>query len=456
MSWCRRKSGTHGAGRRAPRNRIMNRIAEELNRVLDKTVAGRFLSDFGRRIYFPKGIIAQSAEAKKEAKTANGTIGMAFHNGKAVMLPALREILPGFKETEIVTYAPTQGTEAVRKLWRGEILNKNPGLRPDFISLPVLVPGITAGISYTADLFFDRDSVLIAGFPCWDNYSLIFEERRLAKFHFVDFFDVPGGAGGGLNLENIKEAVRAEAKSGPVRIILNFPNNPAGYSPTKAEVEALCGILLEAAEGGADVLVICDDAYFGLFYEEETCKESVFTWLSSLHERILAVKADGPTKEDYLWGLRTAFLTFGSKALTEEVAAALVEKLKGVIRSSVSCANTPAQTLLVKLYENPDAAKEKAELFGVLKEKYIAVRDFVAAHKSGRLQALPFNSGYFMSFVCRGFDAEKFRLELLRKHGIGVIALEDRFIRIAFSSLGREQIVPVLQTIYDSAETFCL
>jgi len=432
----------------------MNRIAEELNKALDKSVAGRLLSDFGRRIYFPKGIIAQSAEAKKEAKTANGTIGMAFHNGKPIVLPALREIAPALKETELVAYAPTAGLEAARELWLAEILKKNPGLKRENITLPVLVPGITAGLSYIGDLFFGEGSVLISSFPCWDNYSLIFEERRLSKLRLVDFFDPAGGAEGGLKLENIKNAIKDEAKSGFARIILNFPNNPSGYSPTKAEVDELCKSLYEAAEGGADVLVICDDAYFGLFYEDNTCKQSIFTYLSGLHERILAVKADGPTKEDYVWGLRAAFVTLGSKGLTSEVSAALVEKLKGAIRSSVSCSNTPAQNMLIKLYENPGTAKEKAEFFNVMKDKYLAVKNFVTAHKSQRLSALPFNSGYFMSFLCKGFEAEKFRLELLHKHGIGVIALENKFIRLAFSSLDREQIQTVLQTIYDSAEKF--
>jgi hypothetical protein len=42
----------------------MNPLAEELNSILDRGVSGRLLSPMGRRLYFPKGIIAQSAEAK--------------------------------------------------------------------------------------------------------------------------------------------------------------------------------------------------------------------------------------------------------------------------------------------------------------------------------------------------------------------------------------------------------
>lgn len=44
----------------------MNSIAQELNSVLESTIASDLLSDFGKRFYFPKGIVAQSAEAKKK------------------------------------------------------------------------------------------------------------------------------------------------------------------------------------------------------------------------------------------------------------------------------------------------------------------------------------------------------------------------------------------------------
>ncbi|MDR3301744.1 MAG: aminotransferase class I/II-fold pyridoxal phosphate-dependent enzyme [Spirochaetaceae bacterium] len=425
----------------------MNPLAEELNSILDRTSAGRLLSDFGRRIYFPKGIIAQSAEAKKDAKTANATIGMAYHNGKPMMLSALGECINALKAEEIVSYAPTAGFEEARTLWKEAILAKNPSLQEKNISLPVVVPGITAGISYTADLFLGAGQTIIANDPSWDNYSLIFETRRGASIRGVPFF-----AGDGLDLEAIRTAVREEAKSGAVRIILNFPNNPAGYSPSVEEAAALCECLREAAESGAAVLALCDDAYFGLRYEEGSFPESLFAVLSGLHERIIAVKADGPTKEDYVWGLRVAFLTFGSKGLAAEDFAALIQKLEGAIRSSVSCSNTPAQFLLKKTSADPRSAGEKVRNYELLRARYRAVKQFVAAHEDFMpLRSLPFNSGYFMSFACVGFDAETLRRELLARHGIGVVALGGSYIRLAYSSLDEEQIAPVLETIFNTA-----
>jgi aspartate/methionine/tyrosine aminotransferase len=436
----------------------MNPLAEELNSVLAGTAAGRLLSGLGRRLFFPRGIIAQAAEARQLAPVKNATIGMAFHRGQPLILSSIAESMPTLSPKEIVCYAPTPGFDPVREAWKENLVKKNPSLDPGSISLPVVVPGITAGISYTADLFLDEGAAILASEPCWENYSLIFTERRGGALKGIPFFPPAdpakpeaGPDSGGLDISAIGAALREEAKTGTLRIILNFPNNPAGYSPTDKEAEALIGLIGEAAEGGADVLVICDDAYFGLFYEEGLYRESLFAALSGLHERVLAVKVDGPTKEDYVWGLRAGFVSFGSKGLRTEAYEALVKKLMGVIRSSVSCANTPAQYLMLKAMEDPRRAGEKEAFHRLLKGRYLAVKEFTAKRPCGKLRPLPFNSGYFMSFHC-GVDAEALRRRLLSEHGIGTIALGPSCLRIAFAALEEEQIPEIYRAIYDTAE----
>jgi aspartate/methionine/tyrosine aminotransferase len=426
----------------------MNSLAVELNSLLEGTIGGRLLSSLGRRLFFPKGIIAQSAEAKLLAPAKNATIGMAFHEGQPLILSAIKDSMPNLSPKEAVTYAPTSGVEEVRRAWKSALGRKNPSMNTGQVSLPVVVPGITAGISYTADLFLDETSTIIASEPCWDNYSLIFHERRGAKLRGVPFFD----EGPGLDIAAIAAAIREEAKSGTVRIILNFPNNPAGYTPTLAEAEELTGIIRETAEKGADVLVICDDAYFGLIYEDNACRESLFAKLSNLHEKVLAVKIDGPTKEDYVWGLRVAFISFGSTGMEEEHYEGLIKKLMGVIRSSVSCSNTPAQHLILKVLLDSRTDGEKEAYFTLLRKRYTAVKNFIAAHPNHpRLASLPFNSGYFMSFRCNGIDAEALRKQLLAASGIGTIALGKGILRVAFAALEEEQIPEIYQTIYDTA-----
>jgi aspartate/methionine/tyrosine aminotransferase len=426
----------------------MNPLADELNTVLDGTVAGRLMSNLGRRFYFPRGIIAQSAEAKKSASFANGTIGMAYSKGSPLILSAIADNMVSLSPEESVAYAPTAGVEKARRVWKDLMIQKNPSLDPDTISLPVVVPGLTSGLSCAADMFISKGGDIIASEPCWDNYGLIFEVRRGADIIGVPFF----GNQPGLDMEAIGIAVERAAKSGSVRIIFNFPNNPSGYSPTLREAEALVSLIKKTAEGGADVLVICDDAYFGLFYEEDIDKESLFVRFAGLHERVLAIKVDGPIKEDYVWGLRMGFLTFGSLGLNQSHYAALIRKLMGAIRSSVSCTNTSAQYLMLKAMEDSRTPGEKEQYRNMLHRRYKlvkAVTEENAGHPA--LRPLPFNSGYFMSFHCRGIDAEALRQELLAKHGIGVISLGERILRIAFSGIDEEKITETYRIIYDVA-----
>jgi aspartate/methionine/tyrosine aminotransferase len=198
--------------------------------------------------------------------------------------------------------------------------------------------------------------------------------------------------------------------------------------------------------------VICDDAYFGLFYEKDIIQESLFARFAGLHERVLAVKIDGPIKEDYTWGLRTGFMTFGSKGLGDTHYDALIKKLMGGIRSSVSSSNTPAQYFVIKAMEDGRTPREKERYRSILQSRYNTVKS-VVHENSGHpvLSPLPFNSGYFMSFRCSGINAETLRVELLSKHGIGTVALGEQYLRIAFSSIDEEKIPGVYRVIYEAA-----
>ena len=228
---------------------MISPLAQELNDVLAGTVAGDLLSDMGKRLYFPKGIIAQSGEAKKLGKTANATIGMTVINGSPVTLQSIQDQVPSFSSRELVAYAPTAGNPDLRALWKESIIKKNPRLADIPFSMPVLVPGLTAGISYLADLFLDESKGLVAADPSWDNYVLIASARRNASFvQFPMFKD------GKFNIDGLEEKMTEEAKSGSVRVLLNFPQNPSGYSPTTDEVKRLVEFIKGLADKGVKVL----------------------------------------------------------------------------------------------------------------------------------------------------------------------------------------------------------
>ena len=65
--------------------------AQGLNQTLGGTAAERLLSQYGKRAYFPKGIVAQSAEARSRAKRFNATAGMAFQEGVPLSLPVIKD-----------------------------------------------------------------------------------------------------------------------------------------------------------------------------------------------------------------------------------------------------------------------------------------------------------------------------------------------------------------------------
>jgi aspartate/methionine/tyrosine aminotransferase len=426
-------------------------LAQELNRALGDTTPGALLSAMGRRLYFPKGIIAQGAEAKQFSGLADGTLGIAAKQKTPLMLPALGKQLPGMGAGEIVSYAPTAGLPGLRDMWAAEIRRKNPALGNSAFSLPVVTTGLTAGISIVGDLFLDEGQTLMAANPSWDNYVLVAEARRNARLRPVDMFNEEG-----IDLSALKAALSEEArKTGFVRILLNFPHNPTGYSPTVGEAREICGILGDIAEKGAKTLVICDDAYFGLRYEEDIEPQSLFAYLADIHENLLAVKIDGTTKEDFAWGMRCAFVTFAGKNLSGVHYDALIKKTMAVIRSTISCSSTVVQNLLQKMYSAAGDAlqNEKNAYRDIIEARYKKVRAFVNAKKNHPLlQPMPFNSGYFMSFKCKNIDAESLRQKLLHGYGVGTIAIDEGTLRVAFSAIDDECINEVYAAIYRAAE----
>lgn len=428
---------------------MLNELAQELNKTLEGTTAGALLSDLGTRLYFPKGIIAQSGEAKKSASFANGTIGMCMgDDGNPVTLPSINESVPSMTTRELVAYAPTAGIPELREIWKEKMIAKNPDLKGKSISLPVVVPGLSAGISYLADLFLDETKGLLAADPSWDNYTLIANARRNASFkQFAMFKD------GKFNISGLEEAMRKEAESGSVRVILNFPQNPSGYSPTSDERKQLVEIIKKMAEEGKKVMVWCDDAYFGLNYEDNIEAQSLFAYLADLHENVLAAKIDGPTKEEFAWGFRVGFITFGCKGMTDDQYNALVTKLNSAIRSSVSCSSTPSQNLLLKAFKNPTSEAKKLEYRNMLCERYKIVRKFCNENTCSTLTPLPFNSGYFMSFNMPNGKSNELRQKLLAEKGIGVISIDANTLRVAFSSIPQSKLLEVYKAIYEVAET---
>ena len=428
----------------------MNELAVELNEALRNTPAEDLLSRKGKGIYFPKGIVAQSAEAGEKAKRYNATVGLATENGEPFCLSDIyTSFVPGtMKKKEIFSYAPGGGDKELRALWKERMIEKNPGLKGKLFSGSTVTAGLTHTISLIGFMFIDEGDEIVCPDLFWDNYELIFENFAGGKLKTFRTFE-----NGRFNVQGMKKALE-ETKGNTARLILNFPNNPTGYTPSKDEAAAIVKAVTEVAESGKKILVISDDAYFGLFYEDETEKESLFTYLCDAHENILAVKGDAATKEEMVWGFRIGFVTYGGKAFDKKALDALEKKTLGAVRCTVSNCDRPGQSLLLKaMRDGKHYTEDKKYLFDTMNERYTIMKKAVERHsESAVLKAYPFNSGYFMAFDTTGHSAEELRLHLLEKYSIGAINIMGRTLRLAFCSVEKDKIDDLVDTVYRGAE----
>jgi len=342
----------------------MNPIAIQLNNVIDKGNPHimEMLSEIGKNLFFPKGILSQSAEAKEKAYKLNATIGIAKEQGRTMHFDSVVSSIKEIRPRESLTYAPSFGIPALRKIWQSSQFEKNPSLNGKSISMPVVTCGITHAISVFADVWVDPGDVIILPDMMWGNYNLILNVRKMARISKYPIFSEKGG----YNLKAFEKKVKDEAKKNEkIIVLLNFPHNPTGYTLTEKEADSIVKILIDVAEEGTNIIVVSDDAYFGLFYEEETLKESIFARLSGQHPRILAVKLDGATKENFVWGLRVGFITYGCQIEDDSanIYDALERKTAGGVRGSISNASHLGQSIILKSMQHGKYPEEKMEKF---------------------------------------------------------------------------------------------
>jgi aspartate/methionine/tyrosine aminotransferase len=407
------------------------------------------LSALGRRLYFPKGILAQTAEAKQKAHRFDATIGIATEGGEPMYLPSVAAHLVDLESREAFAYAPPAGQPALRERWREKMLAENPALRDKAFGLPIVTSGITHGLSLVGDLFVDPGDRILMPEKLWGNYRLTYEVRLGAEIATFPFYE-----GSGFATAAFERALRENAEGREkLLVLLNFPNNPTGYMPTEAEGDAIVAALAAQAERGTRIVAVLDDAYFGLFYHLDgpSLTESLFGKLANLHPNLLAVRLDGATKELFVWGLRCGFITFGpGRADTAETVCEVLDaKARGAIRGAVSNAPQLSQSLVSKALASGsiDAErKQKCELLRTRAERVHAVANAPRFRESWSVY--PFNSGYFMCVETRGVEAETLRLHLLDQYGIGTIAAGGHDLRIAFSCLEEGDVEPLFEALH--------
>jgi len=433
----------------------LNPLAVEQNDILQAQcpTAYALLSERGRKLYYPKGILTQSAEAKEKAHKFNATIGIATEGGVPMHLPSLAKYFPEIGPGDSFNYAPAGGRPDLRAAWKKKMLAENPSLAGKEISLPVVTAALTHGLSLVGDLFVDPGDVLLLPNMFWGNYSYTYSVRLGAAIRNYNTFTESGGFDVPAMAAALKEVA---AEKGKAILLLNFPNNPSGYTITEPEAEAILAAVVETADTGAKVLVVCDDAYFGLFYED-CLKESLFARLVGRHPNVLSVRLDGATKELFVWGFRVGCITFGCDCQCDcgcaEAYEALVKKTMGAIRGNISNCCNLTQTLVLRALRDPALPAERQQKFDVMQARALKVKKVLNSGKyDDAWTYYPFNSGYFMCLHLKTVDAEKLRVHVLDKYGVGAISSGPTDLRIAFSCLEVGQIQEVFDILYQGVK----
>ena len=361
-------------------------------------------------------------------------------------LAGIMDMIKGLRPSRSLTYAPSFGIPELRRRWQEVLVGKNPSLAGKPISLPVVTCGITNAVSVFSEMWIDPEDVIILPSMMWGNYNMIFTTRNQARMVHYELF----GPGGGFNLDGFSKVVEQEARRrDKIVVLLNFPHNPTGYAPTVDEAGKIAEILVNTARAGCNLLALMDDSYFGLYYGEDTFRESLFALLAGVDPRLLAVKLDGATKEYFVWGLRVGFMTYGTCFEDDEGYQVLEKKTAGCVRGNISNASHLSQSMLLRVIEDPRTAAEMEEKFSILKQRALEVKKVLGDPKyADAFEPYPFNSGYFMCLRLKTVDAEALRIHLLDRYGVGLISLGDDKLRIAYSCIEQSQVRELFDIIH--------
>lgn len=428
--------------------------ARDLNSIIEKSnpeIIAAF-SQAGLRAYFPnQGIVKQSLEAKKLANKNNASIGvMLANNGQPMVFDEMKRL---FEAMEIplasgINYGGSAGLQPLREILRDQL-----GIGG--IGLPVITSGLTHGLADAAALFCDKDTALVVHSFFWENIQLLFQSMFGAAMVAYPFYNSEQT---GFNLEELGQAIEyAHTVVGKKRIVvyLNFPNNPTGYNLTDSEGTALRKVLHDVVEKnpGLNLVVICDEAYFGLSYEGAT-EKPIISYLIDVHPRLLTLGVKGPTKEVNVWGLRVGALWALPYGMKQEVIQALNEKFAGATRALISMPSVLGQELVQRIYLSAEYLHNVQTIKEVMNARAAILKEMLQQPKfREKLYLFPFNAGYFCCLKVR--EAEKIRQKLLQV-GVGVISGFEynapvpggcEFIRLAFSCLPRAKISEVLESI---------
>ena len=403
------------------------------------------LSKVGQRVSFPKHSILYQAFVNRETQY-NASVGTTMLSKNFLYLPSLTKYY-NLHPSEVVNYTQSQGLQDLRLLYKERICSQN-SLDNNLFGTPVITNGITKALQISSQLFLNPDDMVIIHSQYWENYNLIFNKIGGAIIKPYSMFDSQSN----FNLESFEQILSQQNNA--IFLIFNFPNNPTGYSPDRKTISTIAQIIRNIAESKEILVsVLIDEAGYGFFFEEDICRESLFSVLLKLKSRyIFPILAKGSTKEDLSYGIRVGSLSFG---VPDECSTILEGKAAALIRGSDSTVCTSSQISVSKVIRDPNRDKEFDEIYNLIKERYESIKYKIlpALILDGFLEhyyVYPFNSGFFITLKTK-IDAFILQNEL-RERNVGVTVLDKEHIRICFSSVDLELLPILFQILLDAAK----
>ncbi|MCL2925136.1 MAG: aminotransferase class I/II-fold pyridoxal phosphate-dependent enzyme [Trichodesmium sp. MAG_R04] len=402
------------------------------------------LSKVGQRVSFPEHSILHQAFVNKETKY-NASVGTTTLDKKFLHLPSLTKYY-NLPPSDVVNYTPIQGLYDLRLLYKERICSQN-NLDGNLFGTPIITNGITNALQISSQLFLNPNDSVIIHNKYWENYDLIFNKIAGAIIKPYSMFNSDSK----FDLESFEKILIQQTNN--IFLIFNFPNNPTGYSPDRQTITAVAEIIKNVAENQKILIsVLIDEAGYGFFFEEDICRESLFSILLKLKsEYIFPILAKGSTKEDLSYGIRVGSLSLG---VSHECSSILEGKAAALIRGSNSTICTPSQISVYNIIKDPNRNSEFTKTFTLIKERYNLIKYEILPNliNNGFLEhyyIYPCNSGFFMTLKTK---VNAFALQnKLRERNVGVTVLEEKHIRICFSSVDRELLSILFQVLLETA-----
>ena len=213
-------------------------------------------------------------------------------------------------------------------------------------------------------------------------------------------------------------------------LLLNFPNNPTGAGLDAAAKQALAAIAVKH-----DLLVISDEIYEELSYDERSPSIAA---LPGMHERTILL--NGFSKAFAMTGFRIAFAC-GPREL--------IEAMMKIHQYSMLCASSIAQAAALEALRNGAGEKEE------MRREYQQRRNVIVRRLNDMGLTCFMPKGAFYAFPCirdTGLDSQEFASRLLREHQVAVVpgtafgACGEGFVRCAYAT-GMAQIETAMERI---------